>query len=298
MDYHQPVMLEETINGLNIKPGGTYVDLTFGSGGHAIEILKHIGDGRLMAFDRDEDAMQNSIRDERLLLINHNFRYMKNFLQYYGYPPVDGILADLGVSSHQFDTPDRGFSMRYDSRLDMRMSSRTTLTASTVLNIYKQEELFRVFRSYGEIDNALQLARTILQARDKEAITTMEGFRTVIMPCIPRGSENKYLARVLQALRIEVNGELEALGDMLRQSAVMLKKGGRLVIISYHSLEDRLVKNFMRTGNTEGSVHADIYGHREQIFKVITRKPLRPMEAEMAANPRSRSAKLRIAEKS
>jgi len=298
MDYHQPVMLEETIKGLNIKPGGTYVDLTFGRGGHAIEILKHIGDGRLMAFDRDEDAMQNSIRDERLLLINHNFRYMKNFLQYYGYPPVDGILADLGVSSHQFDTPDRGFSMRYDSRLDMRMSSRTTLTAATVLNTYTQAELFRVFRSYGEIDNALQLARTILQARDKEAITTMEGFRTVIMPCIPRGSENKYLARVLQALRIEVNGELEALGDMLRQSAVMLKKGGRLVIISYHSLEDRLVKNFMRTGNTEGSVYADIYGHREQIFKVITRKPLRPTEAEMAANPRSRSAKLRIAEKS
>jgi len=298
MDYHQPVMLEETINGLNIKPGGTYVDLTFGSGGHAIEILKHIGDGRLMAFDRDEDVMQNSIRDKRLLLINHNFRYMKNFLQYYGFPPVDGILADLGVSSHQFDTPDRGFSMRYDSRLDMRMSSRTTLTASTVLNIYKQEELFRVFRSYGEIDNALQLARIIQQARDKEAITTMARFRAVIMPCIPRRTENKYLARVLQALRIEVNDELEALGDMLRQSAVMLKKGGRLVIISYHSLEDRLVKNFMRTGNTEGSVHADIYGHREQIFKVITRKPLRPMEAEMAANPRSRSAKLRIAEKS
>lgn len=296
--YHIPVLLKESVNGLAIKPNGIYVDVTYGGGSHSKEILSHLDqDGKLMAFDQDEDAIDNKSDDPRLLFINQNFRYMKNFLRLYNAMPADGILADLGVSSHQFDSPERGFSIRTDGLLDLRMDNKKSTTAAYVINNYSENELLRIFREFGEIDNANHLAKTIVLARKTEEIKTINQFKTIIDNCIDKRKENKYLAQVFQALRIEVNAELEALKEMLKQTVEVLKPGGRIVIISYHSLEDRLVKNFMRSGNFEGKIGKDFFGNINTPFKIITRKPIVPTEEEVNKNSRARSAKLRIAEK-
>ncbi len=293
--YHQPVMLSESIEGLAIKPEGVYADLTFGGGGHSKAILSRLGkQGRLFAFDQDEDALINSLPDDRFQLINQNFRYFRNFLRMYKALPLDGILADLGISSHQIDTPERGFATRFDGPLDLRMDRKNPFTASQLVNTYSEEKLKEIFYRYGEIENARQLAAVIVQTRPHSNII---GFRQAISDCTPRKTENKYLAMVFQALRIEVNDELGVLQAMLQQSAESLKKGGRLVVISYHSLEDRLVKNFFKAGNFEGELEKDFYGNINAPLKAITRKPLVPFGEELESNPRSRSAKLRIAEK-
>ncbi|MDB5136818.1 MAG: rsmH, partial [Mucilaginibacter sp.] len=261
-NYHTPVMLKECIDGLNIRPDGTYVDVTFGGGGHSREIMKHLGDGgRLLAFDQDADAQQNVIEDERFEFIDQNFRYLKNFCRLHHALPVDGILADLGVSSYQFDQAERGFSIRFDSELDMRMNQSGTLTAKEVIGTYSEADLHRIFGIYGEIKNAKSLAKTIVTARLNTTISTVADLKNVIAGLIPRGKENKYLAQVFQALRIEVNQELEALKDFLIQSADVLVSGGRLVVMSYHSLEDRLVKNFIAKGKFSGEVEKDFYGN-------------------------------------
>jgi 16S rRNA (cytosine1402-N4)-methyltransferase len=295
--YHNPVLLKESIDGLSIKPNGTYVDVTFGGGGHSREILARLGNGRLLAFDQDEDAIGNSISDPRFTLINSNFRYLIHFLRYHGGLPVDGIIADLGISSHQIDTADRGFSTRYEGDLDMRMGKDIRQTAADVVNTYTEDKLCQVFWQYGEIDNARRLVSLIVENRQQAHIGTISAFKAAISPCTPRHAENKYLAMVFQALRIEVNNELQNLKEMLFQSAGVLAPGGRIAVISYHSLEDRLVKNFLKTGNFEGQLEKDFYGNVKNIFDQITRKPLTPSEAELSENPRSRSAKLRIAEK-
>jgi len=297
MKYHQPVLLEESVEGLAIKAGGTYVDLTYGGGGHSLEILKQLKGGTLIAFDQDQDALKNKINDERLILVNNNFRYLKNLLRYHDKIPVDGILADLGVSSHQLDIPERGFTTRADARIDLRMDREKKLSAVDVLNEYDQEQLIQVFRQYGELSNAYKLATIICASRKDTPITQIEQFKETIRSCAPRGKENKYYALVFQALRIEVNKELEALKEMLLHTKSVLKTGGRLVVISYHSLEDRLVKNFLRTGNFEGKVEKDFFGNQTREFNAITRKPVIPGEKELEENPRSRSAKMRIAEK-
>jgi len=295
--YHQPALLRESIEGLIINPAGIYVDLTFGGGGHSGEILKILNDqGRLIAFDQDEDAMINSFDDKRFILLNENFRYFKNFLRYHNALPVDGILADLGISSHQIDTPERGFATRFDGPLDMRMNRNHGLTASELINTYPEEKLITVFKLYGEIDNARHLAGNIVHARVTWINTTAE-LKEAIKPCMPRGSENKYLAQVFQAIRIELNDETGALKAMLKQCIDALKPGGRLVVISYHSLEDRLVKNFIKAGNFEGEIEKDFYGNIISPFRSITRKPVMPGKGEIENNPRSRSAKLRIAQK-
>ena len=295
--YHQPALLRESIEGLIINPAGIYVDLTFGGGGHSGEILKILNDqGRLIAFDQDEDAMINSFDDKRFILLNENFRYFKNFLRYHNALPVDGILADLGISSHQIDTPERGFATRFDGPLDMRMNRNHGLTASELINTYPEEKLITVFKLYGEIDNARHLAGNIVHARVTWINTTAE-LKEAIKPCLPRGSENKYLAQVFQAIRIELNDETGALKAMLKQCIDALKPGGRLVVISYHSLEDRLVKNFIKAGNFEGEIEKDFYGNIISPFRSITRKPVMPGKGEIENNPRSRSAKLRIAQK-
>ncbi|HOW31784.1 MAG TPA: 16S rRNA (cytosine(1402)-N(4))-methyltransferase RsmH [Bacteroidales bacterium] len=291
--YHQPVMLNESIEGLAIEAQGIYADLTFGGGGHSRAILEKLGDrGRLVAFDQDEDALENAIPDERFLLINQNFRYFRNFLRMHKLLPVDGILADLGISSHQIDTPERGFATRFDGPLDLRMDRNASFTAAQLVNTYSDEKLREVFTSYGEIDNARQLVSAIIQSRPLH--TVME-LRSAIAPCVPRKTENKYLAMVFQAMRIEVNDEIAVLQVMLRQSAESLKPGGRLVVLAYHSLEDRLVKNFMRSGNFEGILQKDFFGNIQAPFTPLTRKPIVPSVAELEINPRSRSAKLRIA---
>ncbi|HNX43614.1 MAG TPA: 16S rRNA (cytosine(1402)-N(4))-methyltransferase RsmH [Bacteroidales bacterium] len=293
--YHLPVMLSESIEGLAIKPGGIYADLTFGGGGHSRAILSKLNDqGRLIAFDQDEDALNNAIDDERFLLINQNFRYFRNFLRMHKALPLDGILADLGVSSHQIDTPERGFATRFDGPLDLRMDRNAPFTAEQLLNSYPEEKLKSVFAEYGEIANARQLAYVITQSRP---LATIAEFKKAIASCIPRKTENKYLAMVFQALRIEVNDEMGVLKAMLKQTAEALKPGGRLVVIAYHSLEDRLVKNYIRTGNFEGVPEKDFYGNLQSPFLAITRKPLTPGAGELESNPRSRSAKLRIAER-
>lgn len=293
--YHQPVMLYESIEGLDIKPEGVYADLTFGGGGHSKAILSRLGkQGRLFAFDQDEDALINALPDERFQLINQNFRYFRNFLRMYKALPLNGILADLGISSHQIDTPERGFATRFDGPLDLRMDRKNPFTAAQLVNTYSEEKLKEVFYRYGEIENARQLAAIIVQTRPHSNIN---GFRQAIAVCTPRKTENKYLAMVFQALRIEVNEELGVLQAMLQQSAESLQTGGRLVVISYHSLEDRLVKNFMRAGNFEGLLEKDFYGNINAPLKAITRKPVVPSGEELESNPRSRSAKLRIAEK-
>ena len=250
--YHVPVLLEESVSGLNIDPDGVYLDLTFGGGGHSREILKRLKDGCLIGFDQDADALANVPDDDRFIFVNHNFRYLRNFLRYCGYDEADGILADLGVSSHEFDEAGRGFSFRFDAELDMRMNQRSRLKATDILNTYSEEDLTRIFRNYGEVDNAKRLVDLIVKARAEKMITRSEEFLQVIAPCVPKQKEKKYLAQVYQALRIEVNGELEALEDMLKEAERALRPGGRLVVITYHSLEDRIVKNFLKSGNFEG----------------------------------------------
>ena len=295
--YHQPVMLNETIEGLAIRPGGIYVDVTYGGGGHSAVILEKLVGGRLIAFDQDLDAMANKIDDQRLTLINHNFRFLKNFLKYHDAMPVDGILADLGVSSHQFDVADRGFSLRFPGKLDLRMNRQQGKTAQHVLNEYSLDDLVKIFREYGELNNAWAIGNAIVKARETKPLVRFEDIQAVLMRFAPVAKDIKFFAKILQALRIEINEELEALKEFLTQAAGVLKPGGRLVVMSYHSLEDRLVKNFIKTGNFEGTVEQDFYGNVKSTFNVITRKPLVPQEKELELNSRSRSAKLRIAEK-
>jgi len=295
--YHQPVLLSECIKGLNIKPEGCYADVTFGGGGHSRAIMEQLSTGHLYAFDQDEDAAANVIDDERFTFIPQNFSYFKNFIQLYHNGQLDGVIADLGVSSHQFDTPEKGFSTRFDGRLDMRMSQSNPLDAATVVNTYGLDDLARVLSLYGELPNARQIATDIIMARDAEPIETTEQLKQSVQGRLPRGRENKVLAQVFQALRIEVNHEMEALTNFLSQCADVLKPGGRLVVLSYHSLEDRLVKNFTRTGNAEGKEEKDFFGNPITPYIIINRKPIVPSEEEIALNSRARSAKLRIAER-
>lgn len=298
MDYHLSVMLNESIEGLNIRTEGTYVDATFGGGGHSRAILSRLGDGgRLLAFDQDADAQANAIDDPRFTLLHENFRYMKSFLRLHGVRSVDGVLADLGVSSHQFDVAERGFSTRLEGELDLRMDRRQELTAKDIVNSADVEELTRLLRLYGELPNAYQMAKAIVAARALKAIETTFDLREAVSHHLPRGMENKYLAMLFQALRIEVNGELEALKAMLQQAVELLNPGGRLVVMSYHSLEDRLVKNFFKAGNFEGELKKDFYGNPLVPLKLVTRKAVTAGEEELQRNPRSRSAKLRVAEK-
>jgi len=297
MEYHNPVLLHETVDGLNIKPDGIYVDVTFGGGGHSKEILRRLGpDGKLFGFDQDEDAWKNSLPDERFTLVQENFRYIKRFLRFHGVKSVDGILADLGVSSHQFDVPERGFSTRFDADLDMRMSKRNELDAYKVINEYDENNLKRVFLDYGELKVAPALARTIVEAREKKDIKTTEELKTVLAKYLPEKVKNKVLAQIYQAIRIEVNQEMEVLKEFLEQSLEILKPGGRLSVISYHSLEDRLVKRFMKNGLFEGEPERDFFGNFSVPFKLVG-KLIVPTEAEIKINNRARSAKLRIAEK-
>ena len=298
MDYHLPVMLNECIEYLNIRPDGTYVDATFGGGGHSRAILSHLGEvGRLIAFDQDEDALANALADPRFTLLNENFRHMKSFMRLHGVRSVDGVLADLGVSSHQFDVAERGFSTRFDGELDLRMDRRQETTARQLVNNATVEELTRMLRLYGELPNAYQMAKAICRARmEKEIVTTFD-LRDAVSRHLPRGMENKYLAMLFQALRIEVNGELEALKEMLQQAMDLLVPGGRLVVMSYHSLEDRLVKNFFKAGNFEGEVEKDFYGNPIVPLKPVVRKAVTASEEELQINNRARSAKLRVAEK-
>lgn len=303
-DYHDPVLLRETIEGLHLIPDGTYVDVTFGGGGHSRRILSQLGEnGRLFAFDRDPDALQRASQDpvfkddSRFTLIGENFRYLKNHLRFYKALPVNGILADLGVSSHQFDTPQRGFSIRTDGPLDMRMDQAGELTAATVLNTYEQERLADIFFRFGEIPLARRLAYEVEKARAEEVFQNTAQAVDFFKKFAPRGRENKFLAMVFQALRIEVNGEMENLQEFLRQSLDVLAPGGRLAVISYHSLEDRMVKNFMRSGNLQGQIEKDFYGNNLSPFEAVTRKAVVPSEEETERNPRSRSARLRVAQK-
>ncbi|NGM73380.1 16S rRNA (cytosine(1402)-N(4))-methyltransferase RsmH [Sphingobacterium sp. SGL-16] len=296
--YHVPVMLHECMEALDIKPDGVYVDVTFGGGGHSREILKRLGPkGKLIAFDQDPDAINNAIDDERFVLVHQNFRFLKNYLRLEGVKEVDGILGDLGVSSHQFDDAERGFSIRFDADLDMRMDQVSDWDARKVLKTYAEEDLHRIFGMYGEVQNAKSLAKTIVTARLANEINTVAELKEVIKKMVPKGKEHKYHAQVFQALRIEVNKELEALQEFLLQSISVLKEGGRLVIMSYHSLEDRLVKNFMLKGKFKGEVEKDFFGNEIKPFRVITRKAITASEEELQRNNRSRSAKLRVAEK-
>ena len=295
--YHIPVLLSESVDGLALKPGGIYVDATFGGGGHSRAILAQLKGGRLYAFDQDEEVLKNLPEDKRLQFVHGNFRFLSNFMRYYGEEQVDGILADLGVSSHHFDQAGRGFSFRFDVNLDMRMNQRATLTAADILADYSKEELCRVFRVYGEFRQAARMAGAIVKAREEQAVRTAGQLSDLLRPLLSRQAEKKDLARVFQALRIELNQEVGALEDLLTQSLDILKPGGRLVVISYHSLEDRLVKNFMRTGNLEGEVKKDFYGNNLSPFILINNKVLVPSLEEQELNPRSRSARLRIAEK-
>jgi 16S rRNA (cytosine1402-N4)-methyltransferase len=291
-------MLNECIEGLAIRPEGTYVDVTFGGGGHSREILKQLNNyGRLLAFDQDADARQNLVDDKRFVFIDQNFRYLKNFARLHHAIPVDGILADLGVSSYQFDQAERGFSIRFDAELDMRMNRASELSAKEVINSYSEAELHRIFGIYGEIQNAKSLANTIVTARLNGPIVTVADLKNAISKRIPKGKENKYLAQVFQALRIEVNQELEALKDFLIQSAEVLVSGGRLVVMSYHSLEDRLVKNFINKGKFSGEVEKDLYGNDNKPFDAFSRGAITASEEEIGKNNRARSAKLRIAVK-
>ncbi|MCK5171642.1 MAG: 16S rRNA (cytosine(1402)-N(4))-methyltransferase RsmH [Bacteroidales bacterium] len=297
MGYHTPVLLKESINGLQIKPDGIYVDVTFGGGGHSREIIKHINKGKLVAFDQDDDALPNLIDDERFVFVNHNFRFLKNFLKYHKIDQVDGLLADLGVSSHHFDDPDRGFSFRFDGELDMRMNQSAKTSAKNVVNEYEEGRLAKIFWEYGELKNSRKLAKAIVDQRRNKKIETIKEFTDVLMPYLPKYAEHKFLAKVFQALRIEVNREMEFLKDMLFQTIEVIKPGGRLVVITYHSLEDRIVKNFIKNGLFEGEVEKDFFGNVEVPFKAVNRKIIVPDEDEIKENNRARSAKLRIAEK-
>jgi len=292
--YHRPVLLQESVDGLNIKPNGVYVDATFGGGGHSREILTRLDKGKLIGFDQDPDAKANVPEDPRFKLVDQNFRRMANWLGFLGIQKVDGILADLGVSSHQFDSSERGFSIRFDGPLDMRMDLSKTKTAAEVVNNYSQEELSRILRYYGEVQQPMKIAGSLLKWRPME--TTQE-LKKAVLPFAPRMKEHKFFAQVFQALRIEVNEELDALNEFLLQTAGLLAPGGRLVIISYHSLEDRMVKDFMRSGNMEGVQQKDFFGNLIRPFKPLSAKPIAPEENEIAHNPRARSARMRIAER-
>ncbi len=295
--YHNPVLLKESIEGLQIRDGGVYVDATYGGGGHSREILKNIGSGSLIAFDQDIDAIGNEIDDGRLTLIQQNFRYARNFLKLYKAVPVNGILADLGISSHQIDDGDRGFSVRFDAELDLRMNREKGMSAKEIVNSWPVREIRTVLFRYGDLKNAGKVAASIENYRKDKEITTTTELKEAISKCAPRGLENKFFARVFQALRIEVNDELGALKELLMQSVDLLDKGGRIVVISYHSLEDRLVKNFFKSGNFDGHQEKDFYGNLISDLKPVTRKPIVPTEEEIKNNSRARSAKLRIAEK-
>lgn len=296
--YHIPALLEETIEGLKIKPDGMYVDVTFGGGGHSREILKQLSTkGRLIGFDQDEDAMQNALDDERFTFVRSNFRYLSNFLKYHNIEKVDGILADLGVSFHHFDNAERGFSFRFDGKLDMRINTRSPLTAEKVVNDYSEEQLADVFYLYGEMHNSRRIASTLVRARSSQQIETIEQFLEVLKPFFPKEREKKEMAKVFQALRIEVNKEMQALQELLQQSVEVLKPNGRLVVLTYHSLEDRLVKNFIRSGNFEGKLEKDFFGNILAPFKAVNNKVIVASDEEVERNPRARSAKLRVAEK-
>lgn len=297
MEYHNPVLLQLSVDNMVTDSCGTYVDVTYGGGGHSREILRRLTSGRLVAFDQDSDAQANLVEDERFTFVPSNFKNLTRFLKYHQAYPVDGILADLGVSSHQFDTPERGFSYREDGQLDMRMNTNTGKSAQDIVNQYDEQALSQVFYRYGELSDGRALARRIVKARQERPITTTQELVEVLKPSLPRGRENKSLSRIFQALRIEVNQEMEALEAFLSQTVDALKVGGRLVVISYHSLEDRLVKNFMKSGNFEGKVEKDFYGNPLCPFTLVTRKPIVPDEQEIEENSRARSAKLRIAEK-
>ncbi len=296
--YHIPVLLKESVEGLNIKPDGVYADVTMGGGGHTREILKRLGEkGRLLAFDRDPEAHKNAPEDERFVLVPVDFQFIEKALKQLGISQVDGILADLGVSSHQFDTPERGFSFRFNASLDMRMDPGLPLSASDVLNSYTAAELQKMFSEFGEVPNAKRLSVMITEKRKAEKIITTFGFEQAIADCIPFRDRSKYLAQVYQALRIEVNRELDSLFGLLNSAVSLLKKEGRISIISYHSLEDRMVKHFFRSGNMEDKIEKDFYGNIISPWKLITKKAIQPSETEVASNPRARSARLRVAEK-
>ena len=296
--YHIPVLLKPSVDGLNIRPAGVYVDVTFGGGGHSREILSRLGtDGRLLSFDQDEDAERNVMDDPRFTFVRSNFRYLHNFLRYYDVEPVDGILADLGVSSHHFDDCERGFSFRFEGNLDMRMNKRAGMTAADVVNTYDEERLADLFYLYGELKNSRRLAAALVKARGFRKIETISQFLDVVSPLFGREREKKDLAKAFQALRIEVNREMDALKEMLQAAIRALRPGGRLVVITYHSLEDRMVKNIIKAGNVNGKVEQDFYGHVQTPLKAVNNKVIVPDEEELERNPRSRSAKLRIAEK-
>ena len=294
--YHVPVLLEESVNLMDIRPDGTYCDLTFGGGGHSRHILSKLGEGgRLFSFDQDRDTLANAPDDERFNYVESNFRFLRGALRLRGVEQVDAILADLGVSSHHFDATERGFSFRGEAPLDMRMNQRGGRTAADIVNRYDAESLGRIFKEYGELDTTWKIASCIVRAREQAEITTTAQLVEAVKPCTPKRDESKFLTKLFQALRIEVNGEMEALKMALEQSLKVLKPGGRLVVISYHSLEDRLVKNFMRSGNFAGKVEQDFYGRAQTPFEVVTRKAVVPTAEEVARNPRSRSAKMRAA---
>ena len=296
-EYHNPVLLKETVDGLNIKPDGVYIDVTFGGGGHSKEIMRRLGpNGKLFAFDQDTDALANALDDERFVLINQNFRFLKRFLRVYGIKQVDGILGDFGVSSHQFDVAERGFSTRFDAELDMRMNQNSTLSAYDVINQYEEEALSKMFFDYGELKNARGLAAAIVNARKAEPIKNSEQLKTVLSRFLPAHKSNKILAQIYQAIRIEVNQEIDVLKEFIEQALEILKPGGRLSVISYHSLEDRLVKRFIKNGMFEGEPERDMFGRFEVPFKPVG-KLIVPTDEEIKLNNRARSAKLRIAEK-
>jgi len=298
MGYHKPVLLNESISGLQINPKGTYVDLTFGGGGHSREVLKKLGkNGRLIAFDQDQDAEANIPDDKRVIFVGANFRYLRNFLRYHSIDKVDGILADLGISSHQIDIPDRGFSFKSEAQLDMRMDVRSEKSARQVLNDYPLDELVKVFRGYGELKNAFAIGNAVIRARQEGEMETTGHLEQALQRLIPKDQPSKFLARVYQALRIEVNLEMEALKEMLLQTADSLELGGRLVVITYHSIEDRIVKNYLRSGNLEGDIQKDFYGNIQTPWKLINRSVITPQQVEIAENNRARSGKLRIAER-
>lgn len=297
MEYHQPVLLDESIEGLNIKPDGVYVDATFGGGGHSKEILKRLVSGKLLAFDQDKDAELNVPDDKRLIFVRHNFRFLKNFLRYHGIDTIDGLIADLGVSSHHFDTPQRGFSFRFNANLDMRMNTQSAFSAKELINTYSVDDLTRIFLEYGELKNARKLAMTIYNARKSTTLSETREFVKSITACLPRHNEHQYLAKVFQSLRIEVNKEIDHLKSLLLQAADFLTSKGRIAVISYHSLEDRLVKNFFRDGNFEGKAEKDLYGNIQRPFVPVNKKVIVPSQQEIERNGRARSARLRIAEK-
>ena len=295
--YHLPALLNESIAGLNLRPDGIYVDVTFGGGGHSRAILDHLTTGKLIAFDQDADAATNAISDERFTLLNQNFRYLKNNLRYLGITEIDGLIADLGVSFHQFDEQERGFSFRSDAELDMRMNRQATLKASDILRTYEEEKLADVFYRYGELTNSRKLAAAIVKTRTTRPVKTVSDLMSALAGLVPSWEENKFYARLFQSLRIEVNQEMEALTAMLTQALQVLRPGGRLAVITYHSLEDRLVKNFIRTGNFEGESDKDFYGNVSAPFRAVNRRVIVPEAEEIAENGRARSARLRIAEK-